>query len=70
MDGILQVTIKNGNIKVMIPLSKVCSILECDDGTAFIETGFDAKRGESAGVFTQETYESIKRIFAKYVLFS
>lgn len=66
MVDFIEVIEKNGNIKVMLPISKIWSISQCKDLTAFIETGLDEK-GISTGVFTKELYIEIKKKLEKFI---
>ena len=58
MKEFIQVTEASGNIKVLLPTSKIFSISEHKNGGCFIETGVDHK-GESLGMFTVESYDEI-----------
>lgn len=68
MNDIIELTEKDGKFKVLIPIKNIMSIVETQDGNAFVETGCD-KKGESTGFFTNELYSDIKKIIAKLVLF-
>ncbi len=56
----IEITEKSENIKVLIPLSKICSISLCNDLTACIEVGIDAK-GVSTVILTNELYMEVKK---------
>lgn len=60
MENFIEVIEKTGNTRVILPLSKILSISQCRDLTAFIETGVDAK-GMSTGLFTTELFVEIKK---------
>ncbi len=57
MKGFIEIT-EIGGDKVLLNVSKIISVLECDNGT-FIETDVDRK-GESSGVLVQERFDKIK----------
>ena len=57
MRGFIQVT-EIGGSNVLLQVSKIISVLECENGT-FIETDIDRK-GESSGVLVQERFDGIK----------
>ena len=59
MVSFLEVTEKQDNIKVILPLSEIRSITQCNDLSAFIETGLDSK-GNSTGFYTKELFAKIK----------
>lgn len=60
MEKFIEVIEKTDKTKVILPLSKILSISQCRDLTAFIETGVDAK-GVSTGLFTSELFVEIKK---------
>lgn len=64
MINFIEVTEKDGNIIVTLPLRKILSISKNKDLTAFIETGID-ENGVSTGIFTKELYVEIKKKLAK-----
>ena len=69
MNEIIELTERDNTFKVLMPVKNIKSIVSNDDGTAFIETGVD-KKGESTGFYRKETFEDIKRIIAKLILFA
>jgi len=68
MEGFLEVNELEDEVKVLLPLSRIRAIF-VDDGSVFIETGFNDKTG-STGIYVKETYEEIRRKIAKLILFS
>ena len=58
MKGFIEVTDKNVGCKMLIPLIDIRSVFESDDGKAFIQMGIN-NRGESVGIYVQETYYSV-----------
>ena len=69
MEGFLEVNALEGQVKVLLPLSQIQSICEDEEGSVFIETGFNDKKG-STGIYVKETYEEIRRKIEKLILFS
>ena len=68
MNGFIEVTEKFQKRKITLPVFEIRSLGCCEDGNAFIETGFD-NEGDSIGVYTQEPYEKVKQLYAKAILF-
>lgn len=62
----IEVTERDEQFKVLLPIDKIVSISE-HDGLCFIETGVDNK-GESLGMFTSETFDDVKAILEKKVI--
>lgn len=46
------------NTEILIPVDRIISLHECDDGTCFVELHIDKK--DSCGYFTAELYSEIK----------
>ena len=53
----IEVTERNEEIKVLVPIDKIMSVSEQKQG-CFIEVGVE-KNGESLGMYTIETYEEV-----------
>ena len=64
MINFIELTEKDGNIVVILPIKKILSISKNKDLTAFIETGID-ENGISTGIFTKELYVEVKKKLAK-----
>ena len=70
MEGFIEVNVKNEDVKVLLPLSQIQSICEDkEDGSVFIETGFNDRKG-STGVYVKESFAEIRKMIAKLILFS
>ena len=63
MKGFIEVTERDGGLRVLCPVSKILSVVEDEDGFVFIETGFDGS-AESSGLEVRETFEEVRRKLA------
>lgn len=55
----IEVTEYDSGLKVLVPVSKILSIVCGESGVVFIETGFDGS-SESSGIEIQETFFAVK----------
>ena len=53
--------------RVILPLNKILSIIEIDDGDCFIETAI-SDDGSSIGTFAKEKFDDIMSILSKKIL--
>lgn len=60
MKNFIAITEAETKTQVLLPIERIRSVLEEDDGIVWIETGVD-KRGEPIGVFAAEGFEQIKQ---------
>ena len=58
MKSFIEVTDFDGEMKVLLPVSKITAIV-CDDGSVFVELGMNSK-GDSSGLLITESYGEIK----------
>lgn len=59
MKSFIEVTDFDGEMKVLLPVSKITAIVCDDDGSVFVELGMNSK-GDSSGLFITESYGEIK----------
>lgn len=59
MKGFIEVTDFDGEMKVLLPVSKITAIVCDDDGSVFVELGMNSK-GDSSGLLITESYGEIK----------
>lgn len=67
MTEFIFVNLKETGQRVILPLNKINSILELENGECFIETAIDSK-GCSVGMFVNETFEEIMSILSQKIL--
>ncbi len=67
MEDCILITEKETEQRVILPLNKIMSIIEIDDGDCFIETAV-SDNGSSIGTFAKETFEEIMSILSKKIL--
>ena len=61
MKGFIEVTDKTDNTKLLLPVDKIVDV-QCEtDGSTFIDMVVNS-RGETLGVATVETYDTIKQL--------
>lgn len=61
------VNLKETGQRVILPLNKINSILELENGECFIETGLDSD-GCAVGLYVNETFEEIMSILSQKIL--
>lgn len=59
MKSFIEVTDFDGEMKVLLPVSKITAIVCDDDGSVFVELGMNNK-GDSLGLLITESYGEIK----------
>ena len=59
MKSFIEVTDFDGEMKVLLPVSKITAIGCDDDGSVFVELGMNSK-GDSSGLLITESYGEIK----------
>lgn len=59
MKSFIEVTDFDGEMKVLLPVSKITAIVCDDDGSVFVELGMNNK-GDSSGLLITESYGEIK----------
>ncbi len=59
MKSFIEVTDFDGEMKVLLPVSKITAIVCDDDGSVFVELGMNSK-GDSSGLLITESYGEIK----------
>ena len=59
MKSFIEVTDFDGEMKVLLPVSKITAIVCDDDGSVFVEVGMNSK-GDSSGLLITESYGEIK----------
>lgn len=59
MKSFIEVTDFDGEMKVLLPVSKITAIVCDDDGSVFVELGMNSK-GNSSGLLITESYGEIK----------
>ena len=59
MKSFIEVTDFDGEMKVLLPVSKITAIVCDDDGSVFVELGMNSK-GDSSGLLVTESYDEIK----------
>ncbi len=59
----LILTEKDTGLRVIISISKISSIVECEDGTAFVEQTVEDEEF-SRGFYTQQTFDDIFNILS------
>lgn len=59
MKSFIEVTDFDGEMKVLLPVSKITAIVCDDDGSVFVELGMNSK-GDSLGLLITESYGEIK----------
>ena len=59
MKSFIEVTDFDGEMKVLLPVSKITAIVCDDDGSVFVELGLNNK-GDSSGLLIMESYGEIK----------
>ena len=59
MKSFIEVTDFDGEMKVILPVSKITAIVCDDDGSVFVELGMNSK-GDSSGLLITESYGEIK----------
>lgn len=68
MNEMIELTEQESKVKVLIPVSQIKGVVENDDGTAYVETGYNEKRGTSTGLYTEETFVQVKLKLLKLIL--
>ena len=59
MKSFIEVTDFDGEMKVLLPVSKITAIVCDDDGSVFVELVMNSK-GDSSGLLITESYGEIK----------
>lgn len=59
MKSFIEVTDFDGEMKVLLPVSKITAIVCDDDGSVFVELGMNSK-GDSSGLLITESYGEVK----------
>ena len=67
MDNCILVKEKETEQRVILPLNKINSIVELDNGECFIETAV-SEDGSSIGTFVKEKFDEIMSILSKRIL--
>ena len=67
MEDCILITEKQTEQRVILPLNKIMSILEIDNGDCFIETAV-SDDGASIGTLAKEKFDEIMSILAKKIL--
>lgn len=68
MNEMIELTEQESKFKVLIPVSQIKGVVENDDGTAYIELGYNDIRGTSTGIYTEETFVQVKLKLLKLIL--
>lgn len=59
MKGFIEVTKNEDGLKVLLSIEYIMGVVFCDDGSVFIEMGYDGE-GLSSGISVADTFDEVK----------
>lgn len=59
MKGFIEVTNNRDGLKILFPVDMITGVICNEDGSVFVETGYDGE-GLSSGIAVEESFDEIK----------
>lgn len=59
MRGFIEVTNNHDGLKILFPVDLITGVICNEDGSVFVETGYDGE-GLSSGIAVEESFDEIK----------